>query len=165
MHTYTAPELLRPICLEGISQCSIKKPSDKRVKWMPLWAMSSRIKCIGVYCTFTWRQMRATNPLKLELWFGPQWHEYKYMHNRGGLNSIVNYFLRVHPHVLTTVCVGVMCSPDCVLVCEPVRVSCCIQEPCVLIVNHMGPLQYWETRRRGERHWGCYRHYKYRQPK
>lgn len=32
-----------PICSEDVCQCSIKIPSDKRFKWLPLWVMRSRI--------------------------------------------------------------------------------------------------------------------------
>lgn len=47
--------LLGPICLEHICQCSIKNPSDKRFKWLPLWVMSS---CISEEA-FTARQMKT----------------------------------------------------------------------------------------------------------
>lgn len=32
-----------PICSEDVCQCSIKIPSDKRFKWLPLWVMRSCI--------------------------------------------------------------------------------------------------------------------------
>lgn len=75
-HTHTNTRLsglLRPICLEHICQCSIKNPSDKRFKWLPLWVMSS---CISEEA-FTAQQMKTDekdHPLRLDLAFVPQWH-------------------------------------------------------------------------------------------
>lgn len=57
--------LLRPICLEHICQCSIKNPSDKRFKWLPLWVMSS---CISEEA-FTAQQMKTDekgHPLRID---------------------------------------------------------------------------------------------------
>ncbi len=73
-HTHTNTQLsglLRPICLEHICQCSIKNPSDKRFKWLPLWVMSS---CISEEA-FTAQQMKTDekdHPLRLDLVFVPQ---------------------------------------------------------------------------------------------
>lgn len=58
--------LLRTICLEHICQCSIKNPSDKRFKWMPLWVMSS---CLSEEA-FTAQQMKTDekdHPLRLDI--------------------------------------------------------------------------------------------------
>lgn len=64
-HTNTQLMGLRKlICLEHICQCSIKNPSDKRFKWLPLWVMSC---CISEEA-FTAQQMKIDEkdrPLRL----------------------------------------------------------------------------------------------------
>lgn len=40
-----------PICSEDVCQCSIKIPSDKRFKSLPLWVMRTPYKWRGVNCT------------------------------------------------------------------------------------------------------------------
>lgn len=67
--THSKTQLLglqRPICLEHTCQCSIKNPSDKRFKWLPLWVMSS---CISEEA-FTAQQMKTDekdHPLRIDI--------------------------------------------------------------------------------------------------
>lgn len=55
----------RSICLVHVCRCSIKNPSDKRFKWLPLWVMSS---CISEEA-FTAQQMKTDEkdcPLRMD---------------------------------------------------------------------------------------------------
>lgn len=177
-HTHTQ---LRPICLEHTSQCSIKHPSNKRLKWLPFWVMSSKIKCIGVYCTLNEDRWGRRTPLS---WI------YCWGHNDININSYTTEDKQYSEIFIPCPPTCTMCFPDCVTVCDRVLVcdcvcrllwsqgknrhgwvpgmwvSCCNQAPYVLIVQDMVALQHWETRGRRERHCDLYRNtIQYRQAK